>query len=202
MIVEPGRAGVHRRRNSARFVRVRADLQPTHVRQCRRTRGLRAGVQSTHRCLAFHRVDGQVALRSRRQRTLTPYFPEITAAVAAQLPTGTVLDGELVVYRDGRCDFAALQRPPPHKPASQVRHRWWCSTCSHWPARTCAACLSEAPKQLRRLLEDTGPPLLLMPATRDPVGARTWIRDHAAAGVEGVVVKHREHGYRPRRRSW
>jgi ATP-dependent DNA ligase len=23
-----------------------------------------------------------------------------------------------------------------------------------------------------------------------------------AAGVEGVVVKHREHGYRPRRRSW
>ena len=23
-----------------------------------------------------------------------------------------------------------------------------------------------------------------------------------SAGVEGVVVKHREHGYRPRRRSW
>src|SRR5690242_7120350 len=28
------------------------------------------------------------------------------------------------------------------------------------------------------------------------------VRDYADAGVEGVVVKHREHGYRPRRRSW
>jgi ATP-dependent DNA ligase len=28
------------------------------------------------------------------------------------------------------------------------------------------------------------------------------MREHTAAGVEGVVVKHREHGYRPRRRSW
>lgn len=28
------------------------------------------------------------------------------------------------------------------------------------------------------------------------------MREDGAAGVEGVVVKHREHGYRPRRRSW
>ena len=41
-----------------------------------------------------------------------------------------------------------------------------------------------------------------MPATRDLAGAHTWMRDYADAGVEGVVVKHREHGYRPRRRSW
>src|SRR3954471_8556488 len=41
-----------------------------------------------------------------------------------------------------------------------------------------------------------------MPATRDLAGAHTWMRDHVEAGVEGVVVKHREHGYRPRRRSW
>jgi hypothetical protein len=30
------------------------------------------------------------------------------AAVAGQVPAGTVLDGELVMYRGGRCDFAAL----------------------------------------------------------------------------------------------
>jgi hypothetical protein len=30
---------------------------------------------------------------------------EIIAAVVAQIPAGTVLDGELVVYWDGRCDF-------------------------------------------------------------------------------------------------
>jgi len=57
-------------------------------------------------------------------------------------------------------------------------------------------------KRLRRLLTDAGPPLALMPATRDLAGAHIWMRDYADVGVEGVVVKHREHGYRPRRRSW
>jgi ATP-dependent DNA ligase len=57
-------------------------------------------------------------------------------------------------------------------------------------------------KRLRRLLAAAEPPLALMPATRELVGAQAWMREHAAAGVEGVVVKHREHGYRPRRRSW
>ena len=57
-------------------------------------------------------------------------------------------------------------------------------------------------KRLRRLLADAGPPLALMPATRELAGAQAWMRDHVDAGVEGVVVKHREHGYRPRRRSW
>lgn len=41
---------------------------------------------------------------------MTRYFPEIVAALAARVPAGTVLDGELVVYRDGRLSFAALQR--------------------------------------------------------------------------------------------
>ena len=155
------------------------------------------------RCLAFHRLDRHVALQSRQQRTLTPYFPEITAAVAVQIPAGTVLDGELVVYRDGRCDFTALQgrtSTDPHlaTPASLVVFDLIAlagQDLRGLPYR-------KRRKRLRRLLDDTRAPLLLMPATRDPVGAQTWMRDHAAAGVEGVVVKHREHGYRPRRRSW
>jgi len=162
------------------------------------------------RCLAFHRVGGQVVLQSRQQRPLTTYFPDIAAyfpdiaaAIAAQIPSGTVLDGELVVYRDGRCDFAALQQ-----------------RISARPRLSCAASLvvfdvlalagrdlrglphRKRRKRLRRLLADTRPPLLLMPATRELIGAQAWMRDHVAAGVEGVVVKHREHGYRPRRRSW
>jgi ATP-dependent DNA ligase len=28
------------------------------------------------------------------------------------------------------------------------------------------------------------------------------MHDHVDAGVEGVVLKHCEHGYRPRRRCW
>lgn len=36
-------------------------------------------------------------------------FPEITTAVAAQLAVGVVLDGELVVWQDGRLAFEVLQ---------------------------------------------------------------------------------------------
>ena len=57
-------------------------------------------------------------------------------------------------------------------------------------------------QRLMRLSAHTGPPLALMPATRELAGAQTWMRDYVDAGVEGVVVKHREHSYRPRRRSW
>jgi bifunctional non-homologous end joining protein LigD len=57
-------------------------------------------------------------------------------------------------------------------------------------------------KRLRRLLADAVPQLMLMPATHELAGAQAWMRDHVDAGVEGVVVKHREHGYRPRRRCW
>jgi ATP-dependent DNA ligase len=52
-------------------------------------------------------------LQSGQQRPLTTYFPDIAAAIAAQIPSGTVFDGELVVYRDGRCDSRA-GRVSPH----------------------------------------------------------------------------------------
>src|SRR4249919_3326901 len=62
------------------------------------------------RCVAFHQADGRVAGQSRRRKRLTTFFPEVAAAVGEQVPAGSVLDGELVAYREGRCDFAALQR--------------------------------------------------------------------------------------------
>ena len=68
------------------------------------------------RCLAFHRLDGTVALQSRKTKPLTTYFPEITAAVGEQIRPGTVLDGEQVIYREGRCDFTALRQRLTHRP--------------------------------------------------------------------------------------
>src|SRR6188472_2939368 len=58
------------------------------------------------RALAFRDGDG-VALQSRQQRCLTAAFPDVAAAVA-QLDD-VVLDGEIVVWRGGRFDYAALQ---------------------------------------------------------------------------------------------
>jgi ATP-dependent DNA ligase len=39
----------------------------------------------------------------------------VAAALAAQIPELTVIDGELVAWRDGRLDFTALQ-PRLHSP--------------------------------------------------------------------------------------
>ncbi len=53
---------------------------------------------------------GQVQIVSRRGTDLTEMFPDLAAAVAEQVPDGTMLDGELVVLRDGRLSFDALQQ--------------------------------------------------------------------------------------------
>jgi ATP-dependent DNA ligase len=155
------------------------------------------------RCLAFHRLDGRAALQSRQHKTLTPYFPEIAAAIVEQVPAGTVLDGEVVIYRDGRCDFAALQRRVSGRPSLAVAASFVAFDALTIAGRDLRGLpYRKRRKRLRRLLGDAAPPLALMPATRELVGAQAWMHNHAVAGVEGVIVKHREHGYRPRRRCW
>jgi ATP-dependent DNA ligase len=155
------------------------------------------------RCLTYHRLDGGVALQSRQHKPLTPYFPEISAAVRERLPAGTVLDGELVIYRDGHCDFAALHQRLTRGPSRVLAASYVVFDVLAVAGRDLRSLpYRKRRKRLRRLLADAGPPLALMPATRDLVGAQAWMREHVDAGVEGVVVKHREHGYRPRRRSW
>ena len=58
------------------------------------------------RALAFA-GQGGVVLQSRQLRDLTPAFPDVAAAVRHL--GEVVVDGELVVWRAGRFDFAALQ---------------------------------------------------------------------------------------------
>ena len=56
------------------------------------------------------RRDGHVWIWSRGEELITTRFPEITAA-AAQLPDGSVLDGEVLAFRDGRpLPFFSLQQ--------------------------------------------------------------------------------------------
>jgi DNA ligase-1 len=56
------------------------------------------------------RRGGQTFIWSRGEELITARFPEITAAAEA-LPDGTVVDGEILAWKDGRpLDFAALQQ--------------------------------------------------------------------------------------------
>ena len=65
------------------------------------------------RCIVFR--DGKsVTLQSKARKPLTRYFPEIAAAVGALKPQRFVLDGEIVVPRDGTFSFDdLLQRIHP-----------------------------------------------------------------------------------------
>ncbi|WP_445187271.1 ATP-dependent DNA ligase [Pseudonocardia sp. Cha107L01] len=65
--------------------------------------------------LLAHRGAQRVALHSRQQRPLGRYFPEIVTALR-QLDVEVVLDGELVLWRNGR-------RPGPHAHVHRSRGR-------------------------------------------------------------------------------
>src|SRR5437763_9631266 len=60
------------------------------------------------RCIVFRDGD-DVELGSRNERPLTRYFPDIVEAVKQALPSRCVVDGEIVISRNGRLDFEALQ---------------------------------------------------------------------------------------------
>src|SRR5688500_7562607 len=60
------------------------------------------------RSLIFRDGD-EVYLQSRDSKPLNRYFPELLAPILAQLPQRSVLDGEIVIARDGQLDFDALQ---------------------------------------------------------------------------------------------
>ncbi len=58
---------------------------------------------------------------SRQRNDLTDRFPDIAKAAARQLPDGAVVDGELVIFQDGRLSFDALQRRLVTAPAKARR---------------------------------------------------------------------------------
>jgi ATP-dependent DNA ligase len=63
------------------------------------------------RALAWTGPD-RVALQSRHGRDLTRYFPKVQESLADHLPSGLLLDGELIVWDDarGRISFGHLQQ--------------------------------------------------------------------------------------------
>ena len=62
------------------------------------------------RSIVFRDGD-EVEIGSRNERPMTRYFPELVAAIRAQLPERCVIDGEIVVpdASGRRLDFEALQ---------------------------------------------------------------------------------------------
>jgi ATP-dependent DNA ligase len=158
------------------------------------------------RVLVF-RDGGELLLQSRDERPLDRYFPELRAPLEAQLPARCVLDGEIVVARDGALDFEALQQRI-HPAASRVALLaeetpasivFWDLLCEGdrdlrgLPFR-------ERRGRLEALLARARPPLHLTPATDDRRVAADWFRRFEGAGLDGVVAKQASGTYQPARR--
>src|SRR5438874_2697601 len=71
------------------------------------------------RALVFRDGD-EILIQSRDEKPLNRYFPELLEPLRSQLPARCVLDGEIVVAKDGALDFEALQLRI-HPAASRVK---------------------------------------------------------------------------------
>jgi len=158
------------------------------------------------RSICFRDRD-EVELGSRNERPMTRYFPELVAAVQAELPERCVIDGEIVVATDHGLDFEALQQRI-HPADSRVR-----MLAQKTPASFIAFDLlalgdddyTRRPFSERRAalvdgLGGSGPSIHVTPATTDPKTAQRWFEEFEGAGLDGVIAKPLTITYQPDKR--
>jgi ATP-dependent DNA ligase len=159
------------------------------------------------RSLIFRDGD-EILIQSRDEKSLNRYFPELLEALKTQLPARCVLDGEIVISRDGGLDFDALQLRI-HPAASRVK-----LLAQQTPASIVffdLLCEGETDlrnvpfharrQQLETLLSAATPPLHLTPATNDRSIATDWFHRFEGAGLDGVIAKPILGTYEPNKRA-
>ncbi|WP_286773126.1 MULTISPECIES: ATP-dependent DNA ligase [unclassified Sphingomonas] len=159
------------------------------------------------RCLAYI-APGNVSLYSKTGKDLARFFPETVAMLARLFAEPCVLDGELVITRDGRSTFEALQARL-HPAASRIE-RLSRETPARYALFDCLQSgterLIDAPLDARRavlvrlLAGVDDPGLFLSDATFDRARAADWLAQSGAA-TDGVIAKRRSDGYHPGERS-
>ena len=159
------------------------------------------------------RSDGAVEIGSRGSKPLTRYFPELVAEFAAQLPPGTVVDGEIVVRRgdagrraprlgtlsqrihpaDSRVQKLAVETPASFVGFDLLaeRRRRRCSTRP----------FSERRAALERVLAKVASPHPPVADDQDAAVARRWLVEFEGAGLDGVIAKPLDAPYAPGKRT-
>jgi ATP-dependent DNA ligase len=158
------------------------------------------------RSIVFRDGD-EVEFGSRNEKPMTRYFPELVAAVKAELPERCVLDGEIVIATDAGLDFDALQQRI-HPAASRVT-----MLSGQTPASFIAFDLlalgdedytgrpfAERRAALEDALAGASAPIHLTPATTDLELAERWFVEFEGAGLDGVVAKPLDDTYQPDKR--
>ena len=150
----------------------------------------------------------QVWIWSRGEELVTERFPELVAA-AAGLPNGSVLDGEIVVWKEGRvAPFALLQQRIGRKTLTKkVLAEAPVAFIAYDLLELGGADLRERPQAERReRLEELlagQPAIRLSPVeTQSSWEAFAALREQARTrGVEGLMLKHRSARYGTGRRK-
>jgi ATP-dependent DNA ligase len=159
------------------------------------------------RAIVFRSKD-DVYIQSRDRRPLDRYFPELHDALIAGLPSGCVVDGEIVIATPHGLDFDALQLRL-HPAASRVA-KLAAETPSSFVAfdllavngRSIVDALQqERREQLETLLAGVTPPIHLTPMTRDRKQAAEWLKRFEGAGLDGVIAKPDDLPYTPGKRA-
>jgi ATP-dependent DNA ligase len=159
------------------------------------------------RAIVF-RGGSDVFIQSRDSRPLDRYFPDLHGAFLAQMPKGSVVDGEIVIATPHGLDFDALQLRL-HPAASRVA-----KLAAMTPAAFVAfdvlavdgrdvraAPQDERRTLLERALANVEPPIYVTPMTRDPALASEWLSRFEGAGLDGVIAKPAPGQYEPGKRA-
>ena len=155
---------------------------------------------------------GSVRVWSRQNKDLTRWFPELLGPLTEQVHEDCVFDGEIVIWRNDRLDFDALQQRlgtgtakakslAVEAPASYVAF-----DLLHLMGQDLRGYhLRDRRALLEQLAEDFAPPLQISPTTTDLDEAQAWFRDLPDIGIEGLVVKGLDqpaYQGRGQQRSW
>jgi ATP-dependent DNA ligase len=159
------------------------------------------------RALVFRDGD-ELYTQSRDLKPLDRYFPELAEPLKAALPERCVLDGEVVIARDGALQFESLLLRI-HPAASRVK-----MLAEESPASFVAWDLlalgdedlrgvpqAERRTRLEAVLAGVKAPVHLTPATRDRATAADWFERFEGAGLDGVVAKKLDAPYQPGKRA-
>ncbi|MFE5713449.1 DNA ligase [Streptomyces sp. NPDC056501] len=155
-----------------------------------------------HRAALFRTAE-TVRLQARSGRDITSPWMDIALAGMA-LRAGTVLDGEAVIWREGKLDFAAVQaRAASGIDRSRALAARLPASYAVWDVLAHpdygdvrARRYTDRRQLLLDLLAEIGPPIQAVPATGDYETALVWYDALRAQGIEGIVCKRAASVYR------
>lgn len=158
------------------------------------------------RALVF-RDREEVLIQSRDKKPLNRYFPELLEPLRSQLPARCVLDGEIVVAKNGALEFDALQLRI-HPAASRVKllseeipsSIVFFDLLSEGERDLRSLAFQERRRMLEALLSSVVSPIHLTPATSEYAIAADWFRRFEGAGLDGVIAKPISGTYEPNKR--